>query len=1266
MEQEQSDADTDGERSAESSDDTSSVGHGAVDAPPPPPQKTTQPPRQNAIFKYKPPAAGSSQPNKLMSKDDRRSSTTKAVTTGVSKTTQEMTTSSKAIKRPRIEPPSMTGYQGTARKPVATTLPSNVPRGNAPAPRLVEGHPAKAISNGPTKKGFAKKSGQVSQPVTNVFAGGQQRKPKQTYGDAIADTSKDPRAFKKARTLRRAELKSRSKEDQAPDPTALMFFPIGNVPQTKQTLRQNPSQADSIVDQSRMRKSPSGDLDAVGQRISAEPKSVLKSTGSVNDTESETAKGRRKSVRFTEEDEVEQPLFVDDAMEIDTPVAAPGLRSPPPLLASSAVPHPAKRKLSLAVYQSRKQSVGKKVVLANSLVPGSDRQKVTDFTFNGLPRENSDQPWLQSFLQTETLVIDYKCFLRTLSSQLEPLAANGNLHSLCEGTITSDTDNHLLEIVAEHLRSGLSGLYYAHDLFNIIIHPTKCDEFKTSILGIDTSSPDGTTVLKYLVFSSSTYNFAGLLRRCKSLSTPITSQEQEITTGKEREYLFQKFLGIRYYDLVAGSALGKEHHFYLVFPQLKFDALRSIGSWLQNCNPLCHIYTSYDVGSWASFREKSKSQSGTIIIEDSIVWLVRRIPSLAALLLDTTNYNTWSFSAVQPVLPHIDLRQPMFNRLFPQGKAILITPSFMVSEPQKTLEFFTWFFGRNSQSQFSFNKLVMAYGALDYLRDLSAEKTTNRNELRQTRWKGLSVVDEKLQENMGALTEDDIQARQRVYLIAYEYLASKVVLNGPYSEENPIIYADASIDPDDEQSLVNWFGWWSTMRIGQYRNFFVVGSKINGSPSSRGIDGQRIPSKASRVITIPRYSQSTVNDPNEALRAVTPQEPQNGLEQVVNPANSPTRSAGWFDSLTLGNNENRIVDLLDDLDKAYLKGHARLFKFPVSWTGLAMADHFGDHSNEFRRIRDWFGHAWPWLKDESRRFNTYIGCFHTIETLDFDPLAFPRGQKPRRHMWLAVYRPVNVHDKTTGYKQTELIIWDVKARDRIPNPDATRIAESDLIYMQRQLIDYVRQHGHEKNPGSNLQRVYLGGFKHPPSDSTLPVDITVEYLRRLAMDLKYTLPSAERYLFQSGFFPVHREKTPAGPRGFVASLKGAVAAGPGDPLIVDTAEDPPSGELAASERIIFHPPRGSGVDVQSRCTNHLFERARLAHLRNGNAKEMEFTFRSTMDWYGDQLAEDRGFQHINVDNWEVIFKLLNVKPPVSSSSNSRGKSAPSAVSSVSA
>lgn len=1132
-----------------------------------------------------------------------------------------------------------TGYQGSARRASTETTQTK----SAP---IRAGSSGSASTKAPTststlaKKGLtAKKSGKAPIAATNIFLGGKKRQPRQNLASAMVDPSKGPKLFTLHRFRRKAELRSRDHDDQAPDVSKVadQLFNINQIPPPRQTSAQNAKQSgDGDSHSDGMSFDLTDEVQTSGIRRSStsasEPKSALLKRSSF-DFDPERSKKRVKTVRFTGKD---GDPFVSEPVDLgELPPPTRRIRSPPPPGPPSPPPEP-KTKVSLATYHSRiVQNVEKKLILATG-------NRSLYVTFHDVPKDNSreaDQQWLRDFCGAEHLQFGHTVLAESIIAQLSQLRGQDPYSRqehdiLCHGKITS-ANGETLEVLSDHLRVSHSGLFTPHENYNLVIYPTRCDGFQMSALGIESPNTPG-VALRYFVFRSS-HNIFRLIRP----PSAFPNQLSPAAVGKGQKAVFRSLFGMRYGKLIAGPREKKDHHFFLVFPDAAVDWYRSISCWLNECNPHCKIYTSFDPGSWSAFLEKANSQCGVVMIHETAVDFVRRFPSVAEILQTDNNYNFWRFSVTMGLQKARSsqgsatrLTPDVFSRIFPMGKAILVTPSFLVCEPQKTLQLFEWFFG--NQTMYSSNKLVTAYNVVDFLRDLSKEANQLQARLKEQRWMYMNELDAADERNALGLSDQDLIARGKAWALAEDWLSVNMERKGVFSDENHVIFADRCIDPNDEQSLVNWFGWWSLVKVDQYRKFYVIGSGPAVKQTRQ--HGTELLSRASRSVAVPIYGRSVVNDPNEALRAV--------LKQDVDPAESAPagddgRQIGQvqtvsFQSQTFANNDRSIQYFLREKDQG---GSVRIYGFPVSWADFGMADHFGDPTMEFATLRQWFSWPYPWLGDSRQSFNTYIAFFYTIQE-DWDPSKFPRGLKPKRHPWLAIYRPWEPHLKWERYKhgKMELIFWDVRAGNELEANHSLRL--SDLNWMQREVVKFVQVHGPEKNPGSRVDRVWLGGFRahQQQLNSMLPADMTAEFLDSLSKlsQLKWKLPSSDGFMRQNGWREVSLVDTPTGPRAGLTNINVSSRDGTDDQDNTEEDED---------TRIVFHPPRGSSVigpPRSSHCTNDLFEQARLARLRSGKVDSMSFTFKPTMEWYADLVAEGRQYEHIYVDRWDKVFDQLRV------------------------
>lgn len=1200
------------------------------------PQERSRPP--NRVFTYDPDKAAPEKSKTAATATGKEAQVTKSSKAPGSLSSSKLPKQAKLDRLPsrardlRVS----TEYSGTAQKSSSTP--------QAPAPSR-SGNVSTTIAAVPTtnvgKKSLtAKKSGQAvvkksAQAAVNVFSEGKKPKQRRSVGVDEIDHNKEQKLYDRVSWRRKSELRSRARNDQAPDITRVaqgLFAPGFNPGSRTQPSQEEQAPRDvaprdaaprdvdgdegahSTIPEEAPRRSLTMTLStSVGSAASGPAKSAL-SKRSWSSSDVTRPKKKAKSVRFTGADDEpetresrsvrfpggderfvrvansdspigDDPIFVSEPMEIDD---STGFTNE---TAAQTTAQSAEDSLG------NLQSVNKKIMLSTAST------QILDVTFEAVPREPSQfelavRRSLEAFIDIDCLRIGHTVQVETLSSQLPTIP----FHHLCSGSITSA--GGLLEVIAEHLRIKCSGLFVTHEQFNLVMFPTKCEMFNLEAYGLKpTDSSDG-IAFTYLLFRSSEHPIARLIRPNSGVHEKL-----QLGRGAEKSVLFAKILNLRFSQLTAGPADRKKKFFFLAFPERSMDWCRSICSWLSMRDPRCEIFTSFGSGGWSAFIERANSECGIVILHEAAVPLVRRFPSVAR-LLQSHNINFWrmseslSLQQIQSSVPKVTSVIPtMFSRLFPAGKVFLITPSFMVSQPQETVKFFKWFF--DGPHLASYHKLVTTYNLVDYLRDLADEKCAEQASVKLDRWNRMSQLDVAIQKNAGALTDQDLEARQKAWLYVDIWLAQIPQIDIPFSEDCRLIRADRSIDPHDEQSLVNWFGWWSLEHCDEYQKFYVVGSDApkDASPMQA--------SRVSRNIKPPKYGRSVVNDPDEAFRVTLKHDEP---VEAVNAGPQLQNGTFWFQSRYFSNDESNIKAGLITLNRGW---HTKFHHTPVSWADVAMAEFFGDPLMEFATIEQWWRGALPWLGDPGNHFSTYVGFFYTIQS-DWDPAAFREGLKPRRHPWLAVYRPVNPHDKRMEFKhgRTELIIWDTRAGDKFEHSHS--IGLTDLTWMQQQLVHFIQLHAHEKNPGSFLERVWLGGFqKHQQQcGSTGPADITWDFLIKMYGDLKHTIPGFEKFLTNNGYRPV--------------SLSPHESQDESD-------EDPDT-------RIIFHPPRGVGQlkPGTSKCTNDLFKAARLHGLHTPKSEKMTFTYRPTMEWYRDQVAEGRQFEHISIDAWHKLFDHLKI------------------------
>ncbi|OIW25825.1 hypothetical protein CONLIGDRAFT_647555 [Coniochaeta ligniaria NRRL 30616] len=1127
----------------------------------------------------------------------------------------------------RLERPSSTGYQGTARRPSLSTSSSN--RGILPAP----GKPAVA------KRFTAKKSAPVP-GTSNVFAGGKIRKARVGFKDAMSDPTKEPKLFTRHRYRRLAEKYSRDKEDRPPPVLPNLFINL-DAPSRRKLSVAEPSSATSeqkhpplsattVTDTPLRKKSTMTEpASTTSEMLNHIPSPIVRNATLPNKPK------KKKSVRFHEDD----TMFVEEStpMEIDSPTTGGSEEQHIPTPQADIPTRTVQTKLWFGFIHD-----------SEPVLASVDRVPLT-----------SEDPWLSEFLKAEILRMEYACSVKDFAFQKQNLWQ----HLLCSGTLSSETSGPIFETVAAYLREGMLALYHTSPSYSLLIYPTSCDEWRSFMAELGVPPSDGAeSSLKYCIFRSP--------EDCGPFLRRPAAKVPEKNFGSYEEKLLWRLFRFDYQALLPPSKPGSNdslHHCFLLFPRNRHDWVAALARWIHLCSPKCQIYSSYDSGSWSSFCDAVGSGGGIVIVHELLALSLRRITDLWNRL---HNYRDsyWCLSEAiqpQPVFPSLtlpdDFARPgeiRFTPLFParpkRRVVLFLTPSFLSSEPRQVFELLQWFYDVWVLRRSPTCRLVTAYNLHEYLEELALVKSRERERLLNLHKHDVPQA-EMLAKSRG-LNSDDCAYRFKAWSLALELHHLRARDAGPSDvneDLSSLQYADASIDPNDEQSLVNWFGWWSSMRLDQFRGFHVVGSastmKFNGSK------------KGSRIIRIPKYSRCTLNDPDlvreEVQRINEPTEPskdlaQSDVQESISSASLTGPSAGpsrpWvFQSRHV--TSERASAFTHELQQMKDGGPLKVYVFPVSWMDIEQSFHFGDVREEFTRLERWWTFAYPF--SPSRPFNTFLAFFYTLSE-DWNPEAPPASKTPVRHPWICVYRTVGgVRARPSG--PCELLIWDPAARDRFPGEQAPR--ENELAYGQRRTIEYVREKTGDKNPGSWLSHVWYGGFERPPNvDSPHHIDIALASLDMMTRDPFTNLPLPHSVLAHLGYRKVRPQSSALSPTKQQTSPRS-------EPMDIDTPEDDESSEDDEDTRIIFHPPRGERLPngKRTRCINHLYEQAtaarREAKLEGKEKTHMRYEFQVTTEWYDVQRFEGRGFEHVYVAPWESVFSLLQIASTSTSRASNAGQ-----------
>lgn len=427
------------------------------------------------------------------------------------------------------------------------------------------------------------------------------------------------------------------------------------------------------------------------------------------------------------------------------------------------------------------------------------------------------------------------CVAQEFQTQLSFL--QGNVHAT--GNIITGADGAMtLEEISEWLRP-CSGLIFTHDVFCILIFPARCEEWKFLDSGSDIDHR-----LRYQIYEPKSSN--GIAGQLDNAFAETTMSSLDL----KRHYLDTLVgltLNLQYQVLLPSHPEGQDvHNFYLFFPKKAAPSAKFIVSWLRACNTDCRIYTNQKSGSWDMFTNNPIFKAGTIIIHEYLLSSISKIPRLSSLINGNSHFSFWCMddgSCANPFRLDFGSQDAMPSceasmiRLFPHGGAVFLTPSFLITQPERTHDILKWFQRKLSSSTPGTWKLVVPNECRQYLLDLAVEKASARDKLYTNSLPEQSRDDVDEVAASQSLSNQECNATFQSYVILDQLLKKEFMAGFPdYWEEDspddlesPIIYADESIDQNDEKSLVSWFAGWTMLHLNQFRKFIVVGT----TPSKR-------------------------------------------------------------------------------------------------------------------------------------------------------------------------------------------------------------------------------------------------------------------------------------------------------------------------------------------------------------------------------------------------------------------------------------------------
>ncbi|KAI3317600.1 hypothetical protein HD806DRAFT_514530 [Xylariaceae sp. AK1471] len=1125
---------------------------------------------------------------------------------------------------------TMTGYQGTARRSSifrsTTAKASAQSTSNRPlATATGSSDPKSASANNSTGKRLtATRTRQL--PVSsaqNIFAGGKQRKKRANLGDVMADPTKTPKAFSNMRLLNIAKKRGIEKGDVAGALSSIPSkFILGNDQTNTESKRPDPI-------------SPAITGSPQANQETSSASSVPVATVSKPQTSTEYAEQgvaevvptlkRKKSVRFTGEEDNELTGAIDDLFD-GPPDENPSLEDPD---AINGVPAPS-RTLPLAAYQDRGQI---QTIQKFAKFGHTEAVKVN---FSGITRHTAT--WLSAFKTQK--IIDLTCTCSSFHFQTQQNQLIGERVSA--GAVEPASEEHTLALknVATSLQQVSMGLHLVERDFAILVYPVHCSDWEW--VDSDVKKPKSEALLRHVIFRSAIPPRA---YPSEFNEEPKAFNMLICPNGSNEPKEIEKLTKLDFKNLGPQDIKLKDKQVYmLLIPSKAKQLLGIIMAWLRLHQPGRPIFTVEQPNSWRLFHEAVEAGAGGTIIShcEFTRWKLEKIRGVWR-MLETQKYTFWTLDTGEsdpPQYPsNFDAKSVpgtlRLTRLFPFGRAFLITPSFAISEPAKLCAFLEWFkrYAANSS-----HRIVTCHMFPRFLWNIAQEKDYERHELISTN-PGNTHVFAYLEES--GRTLEDIKHHFRAYNLLQEIMDS-------FGDEETsddirkIHWLNEFIDDSDEQSLVNEFCWWSQMNMDRFRRFYVLGS-----------DPSKI-KRAYRYVDIPRYSSTECSDPDIAGILASREQVAVKLQKEAD-ENGTEVNIAWGTGGVVENFRPRVVgewrnsicetpfsfpgalfrtddiwELQNWIDKHRSRtatNWSKLHTKPVAWKDWDMAVQFADgdeHSRKYDTFSSWFNAA-PMF---TQKRNTWYGLFYTI-TEEWD--EYMPKRKYERHPWIAIYRPKHPQRLAfePNFTQIELFIWDVAL-------DKRRKSGNCLLDMQRQLVDFVYSAAGEKFPGCSLSDVWYGNdteLRRGPNDNHL--DFTCRRIVEMFDNARYVLPNREDHLREK-WAAVDERVWKEGMSYRTIKMKPWRKPSELAPERIRQTEK----DLLKPEKMVYHPRNRETRGRGTKCLNDLYEACYKARLEDPEVPNFKYKYRPTLEWWAEQVEEGRDYGYVCVDvAGRIIDKL---------------------------
>lgn len=815
-------------------------------------------------------------------------------------------------------------------------------------------------------------------------------------------------------------------------------------------------------------------------------------------------------------------------------------------------------------------------------------------------------PWLSNFKTRDKVIFSHVCVAQDFL-QLWKVGENARQYDLASGYISCPTES--IDHVVDRLKLNSQGIMSRAEGYYILCIPNKSEEWDS--MAVNGTHSDGLP-FRFVVFQPAgdlSAFFAPNPQKTLDRETQDSQKETMIKRG------LTKFLSLNYAKLIPRAMQdSKEHQFFLAFPVADnyAEETRFMTQWLDSSSTAtCCIYSGETPGAWREFVDGGRTGSGGIIIlHEDTMWHVRLFPNMFA-ILESNMFPVYVFTRglqenrlfpsayTLPARPGILNLEQVF---WPGRKAFMLTPSFLLSGPHEAAAFVKWFratYDKSDNDIGGTGRLVVCSDFAEWLLDLVLNQSANQSHKSH----GSEF------EAWNQLWRDFADLESRADFV---------------------IVAPSSLDGNDEQSLVNWFGFWSLRNMDSVCLCYVLGSISN-----------RWGDMTKRVGPL-RFVKGTLFDPNAAEDEFDIHEmnvefgEQNGaLRLIQNESCEEIASFLLRFQFPRGGPKERAPF-----------SFVSVFSRPVSYWKLDIGAALGDREYKFSTFSEWYEYTSYGFKASS---NTYGGLFYTIETAWVGQTLLPSQTK--RRPWLAFLRPCNPHQRP--WETLELFIWDPSYRNSFTG--RAEIQEEELIDAQRQLMKLVA--GQYRLP---LKAVRVGweDSSNPNGRRSHPMDQCLEMLGNCVHNTWMMLPAPEHSLASHGWVlvtpydraqPKKRDESDR-PRPDTGASPEAMDID----LELGKGSEKDREENLDNMRVVFHPPRSPlrhhGNSRPSICKNLLVKYLREVEKRTASSNSkyprgsiFDYRFTPTMVWYDKQIKEGRDFKHMMVAPFDRVFQQLGIQ-----------------------